>query len=105
MSHGLRPIGPKHFVATTKSVALAREPAADDLLGAARGGEVAAERIDVGGVEERDARVGGVVEDRARRVLVDLQAEGHRAEADARHLEAGAAEPYVLHVRDVAPRG
>ena len=40
-------------------VAPAVEPAADDLLGPADGGPVAAERIHVGGVEEGDAALGG----------------------------------------------
>ena len=61
------------------------------------GREVAAERVRVGGVEEGDALVGRVVEDGEAAGLVDLQAEGHRAEADAGDLEAGATETNVLH--------
>ncbi len=78
-------------------VALALQPLPDDLLGASRGGEVAAERIRIGGVEERDALVGRCVEDGEAAGLVDLEAERHRAEADAGDVEAGAAETYVLH--------
>ena len=78
-------------------VALPAQPPADDLLGAADGVETASERVDVGAVEERDPGVGGGVEDRPRRVLVALEPERHRAETEARDLEAGAAEAYVLH--------
>ena len=56
-----------------------------------------AERIDVGGVEERDARLGGGIHDRERRLVVALVSERHRAEAQPRHLEAGAAEANVFH--------
>ena len=78
-------------------VAAALQPAAEDLLGAAGGREVAAERVHVGGVEEGDALLVGVIEDGARAVLVDLESEGHGAEADPRDLEPGAAETNVLH--------
>ena len=43
-----RPGRPKHFVATMKRSRLPREPAAEDLLGAAPGRQVPAERVDVG---------------------------------------------------------
>ncbi len=61
-------------------VAPALQPAADDFLGATGDVHAAAERIDVGGIDEGDAGVGRLVEDAARRVLFGLQAEGHRAE-------------------------
>ena len=78
------------------------EPAADDLLGPADGGQVAAERIHVGGVEERDAALGGPIHDRDGSRFVALEPERHRAETDARNLEAGAAESNVLH-RTIMP--
>ena len=82
----------------------ARAATADDLLGAADGREVAAERIHVGGVEEGDATLRGPVEDRDRRLLVALETEGHRAEAEARDLQAGTAELHVSHASIVPTR-
>ena len=79
------------------AVAALAHPATDDLLGAADGLERAAERIDVGGVEEVDAALDGAVEDGERRLLVALIAEGHRAEAERRDLQAGAAERAGVH--------
>ena len=96
-SQRLGPVGPKHFVATHELLAAAVEPAADDLLGPADGGPVAAERIHVGGVEERDAALGGPIHDRDGSRFVALEPERHRPETDARDLEAGAAESNVLH--------
>ena len=87
-----------------EAVALALQPAADDLLGAARGVEVAAQRIGVGGVEEVDAALGGVVQDRDRCRLVALQAERHRAEAEPRDLQAGTAKTRMFHIRDASHR-
>ena len=78
-------------------LALALHPLADDFLRAPGGGEVTAEWVRVGGVEERDALLGRVVEDGEARGLVDLEAECHGAEADAGDLEPGAAETNVLH--------
>jgi hypothetical protein len=78
-------------------VAAAGQPAAQDLLGASDRLRGAAERIDVGGVEEGDAALGRVVENGARRRLVALQPEGHRAQAQARDRQPGAAEPDVAH--------
>ena len=96
------PVGPKHFVATTNCSRAPVEPAADDLLGAADGGPVAAERIHVGGVEEGDAALGGPIHDRDGSRFVALEPERHRPETDARNLEAGAAESNVLH-RTIMP--
>ena len=96
-SHGFGSHRPEALRRDDELVAAALQPAAEDLLGAAGGGEVAAERVHVGRVEEGDALLVGVIEDRARAVLVDLEAEGHGAEADAGDLEAGAAETNVLH--------
>ena len=59
------------------------------------------ERIHVGGVEERDAGVRGGIHDRERGLLVALISERHRAEAQPRHLEAGAAETNVLHATTI----
>ena len=68
------------------------EGLAHDLLGLAA-------RVDVGGVDEVDARVEGPVDDVDRLVVVALApgAEHHRAEAEGADLHAGAAEVSVLH--------
>jgi len=78
-------------------VALADQPIADDFLGAAHRVAAAAERIDVGAVEEVDPALGGGVHDRTADVLLTLQTEGHGAEAEAGNGEAGAAELGSLH--------
>src|SRR5262249_44631386 len=69
------PLGGEHEL-----VALALPPAAEDLFGTTAGREVAAERVDVGSVDERDAEVARMIEDGARPRFVDLQTKGHRAE-------------------------
>ena len=78
-----------------------REPAAEDLLGAADRaaavGAAAALGIGIRGVEERDAARGGPLEDRAPGRLVALQAERHRAQAQAGDTQPGAPELNVLH--------
>lgn len=61
------------------------------------GGEAAAERIDVGGVEEVDAAFRGGVEDGVAARFVALAAEGHGAEAEAGHAQSAAAESDVFH--------
>jgi len=66
--------------------------------GAAYGLEATSEGIDVGGVEKRDARIGGGVQDRDTRRLVALIAERHRSEAEPRHLEAGTAETNMFQM-------
>ena len=78
-------------------VAPALQPAAHDLFGASDGRDVAAQRIDVRGVEEIDAAVGGRVEDGVALRFVALQTEGHGAEAEAGNGEAGTAEGRVFH--------
>src|SRR5690606_38114439 len=78
-------------------LALPLEPAPQDLLRASGRGHVPAEGIRVRGVEEGDAALGSAVEDRARGVLVALQAEGHGPEAQPRDLQAGPAETHVFH--------
>jgi hypothetical protein len=67
---------------------------ADDLLGLPP-------RVDVGGVDEVDARVERAVDDADRRVVVGLapRAEHHRAEAQRRDLHAGACERSLVHAR------
>ena len=57
----------------------------------------AAERVHVGGVEEGDALGDRGIQDRVRGLLVALQAEGHRAEAEAGNLQSGAAKANMLH--------
>ena len=91
-AHGAGALGGDHEV-----VAPAPEPSPQDLLGAAHGVEGAAQRIDVGRVEEGDSPGGRAVEDGDRGGLVALQPEGHRAETEAGDLEAGAAEADMAH--------
>lgn len=62
-----------------------------DLLGAAVG-------IDVGRVDEVDALVAGSIDDAARRRLVRLRAEHHRAEAQRRDFQAATAETTIVHL-------
>jgi len=63
-----------------------------------------ATRVDVGGVEERDAALDRGAHDRLGGVLVEdpgavrVVAEAHHAEADPRDAQAGATEVDVLHV-------
>jgi hypothetical protein len=97
----LRPHRPAAFSRDHEVVAAAAQPAAEDLLRAADLAQAGAERVDVGGVEERDAVLRRPVEDRDRRLLVGLQAKGHRAEADARDLQPGSAQANVLHAASV----
>src|SRR5262245_40781413 len=73
------------------------EPAPEDRLGAPHGLERPAQRIDVGGVEERDATGSRAVEDGERRGLIALKPEGHGAETEAGDVKAGTAEPNVTH--------
>src|SRR3970040_263456 len=91
-THGTRALGGDHEV-----VAAVPEPPAQDLFGAAHGVEGAAQRIDVGGVEEGDPARRGPVEDRDRGRLVALEPERHGTETEARDLEAGAAEADMAH--------
>src|SRR3990172_1550448 len=91
-AHGARALGGDHEV-----VAAAPEPPAQNLFGAAHGVEGAAQRIDVGGVEEGDPARGRPVEDGDRDRLVALEPERHGTETEARDLEAGAAEADMAH--------
>ena len=86
-------------------MALARQPAAEDLLGAADRLAVAAERIDIGRVEKVDAALGGGIQDGAALRLVALKPEGHRAEAEPGNGKAGAAESVWCMAPSLAPGG
>jgi hypothetical protein len=96
VAHGAHALGGHDDLVT-----FSLKPAADDLLGAADGVEVAAEGIDVGRVDEVDAGVVGGVEDGHRRRLVTLQAERHRAEAQLRDAKASPPERHVVHGGDL----
>ena len=63
----------------------------------------AAQRIDVGRVEEIDAALRGRIEDGVASRLVALKPEGHRAEAEPGNAQACAAEFCVLHDRNKTP--
>jgi hypothetical protein len=67
LAHGAEALGRHDEV-----VAPSREPAADDLLGAADRRKISADRIDVRRVEEGDAARGGAIQNRDRRRLVAL---------------------------------
>jgi len=73
-AHGAEALGGQNEIVTATL-----EPAPDDLFRSPDGLEVAADRIDVRGVEERDAAGGGAIQDGSRARLVALQAERHRA--------------------------
>ena len=74
---------------------LGLEPAPDDFLGGSDG--VCADGVDIGGVDEVDAAVGGGGHDALRLRLFGLEAEGHGAEADFGDAEAGASHASVVH--------
>jgi hypothetical protein len=93
----LRPHRADAFRRQHELVPLAAQPAADDLLRAAGRVVAATERIDVGGIEEVDATRRCRVQDGVALGLVALQAEGHRAQAQLRNLQAGLAEIGILH--------
>src|ERR1019366_2997694 len=72
-----------------ETVPLPPEPAAEDLLGNPPGGEIPAQRVGGGGVEEVNTALGRPVENGDSGGLIALQPEGHRPEAQPRNLEAG----------------
>jgi hypothetical protein len=72
------------------------EPAADDLLGDAF---AFLAPVDVGGVEEVDAQVEGLVHHGEAVGFGGVGAEVHGAQAQAGHTAAGASERGVLHAR------
>ena len=63
------------------------------------GGQIAAQRVGVRGVDEVDTALGRPVEDADRGRLVTLQSEGHRPQAQPRDLKAGSSESGVVHER------
>jgi len=81
---------------------LAAQPAAEDLLGDSPRGQISAQRVGVGRVEEVDTAFGGAVENDPRGRLIALQSERHRAQAQPRDLQAGAAKSGVFHTRTLA---
>ena len=89
--------GPEALRGDDELVPPSLEPPAEDVLGASHGVEPTAQRVDVGRVEEGDPACRGAVEDGDRCGLIALQPEGHRAEAEARDGQAGAAETGVAH--------
>lgn len=72
---------------------------ADDLVRRSLAFRIAARWVHVRLAEEGDAALVRCAHDRTGGCLVDLASEGHRAEAEPRHLESGAAESGVLHGR------
>src|ERR1039457_5279665 len=80
-----------HLLATPSTLS---EPAADDLFGDAL---ALLPAVDVGGVEEVEARVQRSVHDLVGCRFVGLGAEVHGAEAEATDGESGTAEVCVLH--------
>src|SRR5262249_18758085 len=92
-------LGRDHNVRASDAEVLEALP--EQLLGLAEG-------VDVGGVNEIDARFQGTIDDRIDNVLAKIAdrlpdagfgiaAEGHRAEANLRNEKAGAAELVVSH--------
>ncbi len=67
------------------------DPAPNNFLGGPGAARRAAKRVDIGGIEERDAGLVGHVHNAKRGRLVGLVAERHRAQADLADFEAGAA--------------
>src|SRR3954451_25494186 len=74
------------------------KPLTDQFLSATGLAAGGTERIGVGRVEERDARIGSGVHDRERGLVVTLIAESHRAEAQAGDLQSRAPEANVFHL-------
>src|ERR1700729_1653541 len=96
---GRRPRRGEALGGNDETVPLPPEPAAEDLLGNPAGGEIPAQRVGVGGVEEVNTALGRPVENGDSGGLIALQPEGHRPEAQPRNLEAGPAESGVFHGR------
>src|SRR5258708_1072215 len=82
----------------------AAQPAAEDLLGDSPRGQISAQWVGVGRVEEVDTAFGGPVEDGPRGWLIALQSERHRAQAQPRDLQASAAKSGVFHTRTLPAR-
>ena len=88
------PIAPAHFVASTMRSRLPRAFIHLPTISSVRPtvSSSAAERVDVGRIDEVDAALEGAIQDGERRRFVALQAEGHRAETERRDAEPRAAQ-------------
>ena len=94
--------GQHHVVASARPC---RQPLPHDLLRPPDRAEAAAERVDVGRVEEVDAGLFGRVEDGEARRLIALETEGHRPHAQAGDPQSSPAQSNVLHASDLTRRG
>src|SRR5205823_6049356 len=81
---------------------LATKPTANDFFTLPRGFGRGRDRINIGGVNEGDAAVRGLVENGGGGALIALVAEGHCAQADFRDLQSGPSHAAVVHE---VPRG
>src|ERR1019366_3392446 len=97
------PVGAKHLVATMKRSRFPRSQR-PRISSVTPGGEIPAQRVGVGGVEEVNTALGRPVENGDSGGLIALQPEGHRPEAQPRNLEAGPAESGVFHGRTLPAR-
>ena len=75
----------------------ASQPAPDDLLGPAHRGQISAQRIDIGGVNEIYSALRGSVQHRMALRLIALDTEGHRPEAELGDAQARAPQIGVMH--------
>src|SRR5882757_8124219 len=95
----LLPVGGAHgsagFGGEDDLVALALQPAPDDLLAAS---DLGSHGVDVGGIEEGDAGLSGGIHDPVGNSFVGLTTERRGAEAQSRDGEAGGPECRVLQV-------
>jgi hypothetical protein len=73
------------------------EPAADDALGAALGLGLGRNGIKLGGVEEIDAAINGIIHLGVALGLGVLLTIGHGSEADEAHIESCPAKLAILH--------
>jgi hypothetical protein len=78
------------------------EPFADDLLGAATGLPARRGGIHLGGIDEIDAPIQGIVHLLEALGLAVLLAPGHGAQADDADLDVAAAQSPVLHWRPLS---
>ena len=74
------------------------EPVADNRLRGPGGFWIRRQRIDIGGVDEVDARLPGVVQYRERSWLITLVAKSHRTQAYFADPQPGTAHPFDFHV-------
>src|SRR5262249_42279837 len=82
-----------------KTIALALQPLADDVLAATGGLGRRRHRINIGRVDEIAAALGSLVHNREGSLLVTLAGEGHRTEADFRDFQARVAHAAAFHRR------